>query len=73
MVKFDADITDPPGVDTSSPGRTIKNWAGYAVVAGIGIALLAVGQETVSPVVANFLEMLPGVSAGGEDDEIRVV
>ena len=59
MVKFDADITDPPSVDSSNPFGTAINWAGYVIVAALMFIGLGYAQNEIAPMIAN---LLPGNS-----------
>lgn len=73
MVKFDADPTDPPGVNTSDVSGTVINWATYVLILGMAVAAFSVAQATISPTVAGLAENIPGVDSGGESGELRVV
>lgn len=67
MVTFDADLTDPPGIDTNDWMETVMNWLGYGVVAGLALVVLGLAQQTIAPLFANLLSFIPGVnpSQGG--------
>jgi len=64
MVSFDADPTDPPGIDTSDPSGTLKGWTGWVVIVGVMFAMLATAQATVTPMVQQGLSQLPVVNSG---------
>jgi len=66
MVKFDGDLTNPPSINTSSIGKTAKDWAGFAVVAGMAFAVLGIARSTVQPTLESALSMIPGVQTEGE-------
>lgn len=62
MVRFDADVTNPPAVSTSSPVSTLRNWAGYVLIVGMMFVAFAVASNTVQPLVASVVNMIPGVN-----------
>jgi hypothetical protein len=64
MVSFSADVTDPPSVSTNSPVRTLRNWAGYILVAGLMFVALGVAQSTVAPAVGSLVSSLTGANTG---------
>lgn len=70
MVSFDANPTDPPGIDTDDPGRTLKGWTGYVVIVGVMFAMLATAQATITPLVQSGLSQLPMLSTGDGNLEL---
>jgi len=62
MVSFDANVTDPPGLDTSSPVNTLRNWAGYVIIVGMMFVAFAVASNTIQPLIASIVRMVPGVN-----------
>lgn len=66
MVKFDGDLTNPPSISTSDATGTAKDWAGYAVVAGMAFAVLGIARTTVQPTLESALSMIPGVQTEGQ-------
>jgi hypothetical protein len=65
MVEFDAEVTDPPSIDTSDPAGTAMSWAGYALVAGMAFVTLGVASNTVAPLIGDLLAAV-GLSSGEE-------
>jgi len=65
MVDFNTDPLDGPEVDTSDAVGSVKGMAMYVLGAGVFFALLATAQSTVTPVVQNLFDALPGVNSGG--------
>lgn len=62
MVSFNANPTNPPGVSTSDPVGTVRNWAGYIIVVGMMFVAFAVASNTVQPLIASVLRMIPGIN-----------
>jgi len=62
MVSFDANVTDPPGVSTNNPVGTLRDWAGYIIVVGMMFVAFAIASNTVQPLIASIVRMVPGVN-----------
>lgn len=65
MVEFDADLTDPPGLDTSDAAGSLMDWAGYVLVAGMAFVALGIASNVIAPVFGNLLASL-GLTSGEE-------
>lgn len=71
MVSFNADITNPPSVNSSRLGSTVKNWAGYIVVAAMMFFALGIAQNSVMPLLQGTLGNLLGVNSGASTGPIQ--
>lgn len=65
MAKFNADLTNPPGIDSNKPVDTGKDWFGYVLISGLAFVALGVASNVVAPAVGNLLSMA-GLSSGEE-------
>lgn len=63
MVKFDADLTDPPAVSSNDPSGTVWGWVGYIIVAGLAFVALGVASNVIAPAVGNMLSTV-GLESG---------
>lgn len=64
-MKFDADITDPPGISTSNPVGSAMDWIGYVIVAALMFVALGVASNVIAPVFGNALASV-GLTSGEE-------
>jgi len=65
MVEFNADITNPPDVDSGDPTGTVLDWVGYIIVAGLMFVALGIASNVIAPVFGNALASL-GLTSGEE-------
>lgn len=65
MAKFEDPLTDTTWFDSSDLSGTVMTMITGVVGLGFLFTLMAVARSTVVPLVADVLEVIPGVSAGG--------